>query len=292
MICGRISLRHLAEPRAGREERSLKTVSLLGAFRALTHNRSLAFEFAKRDVLGRYRGANFGLLWSLISPFLLLCIYAFAFGSVMGGRWPQVGSGDASFAMIVFSGLIVHGFFAECLTRAPSLVTSNPNFVKRVVFPLDVLPWSMVLSALFHTFTNVLIFLLLRLIIDGAFAWTVLLLPMVLAPLVVLALGMAFFLASLGVYVRDIAQISGVASAALLFLSSALIPLSAVPDQYRWIFLANPLTFIIDQAREVMLWQRMPDWHGLALYFVLALLVMIAGHIWFRLTQRGFADVL
>lgn len=270
----------------------MNLAGILAPSRVFSRHRSLTLELAKRDVLGRYRGASFGLLWSLISPFLLLCIYAFAFGSIMGGRWAQIGSGTASFAIIVFSGLIIHGFFAECVTRAPTLVTANPNFVKRVVFPLEILPWPMVLSALFHASTNVLIFVVLRLLLDHAFSWTIVLLPLVLAPLVVLALGVSWFLASMGVYVRDIAQVTGVLSAALLFLSSALMPLSAVPAQYRWVFLINPLTFIIDQAREVMLWQRMPDWAGLAAYLAVAVVVLYAGRAWFRLTQRGFADVL
>lgn len=265
---------------------------LLSPFLAFGPYCSLTLELAKRDVLGRYRGANFGLFWSLISPFLLLCIYAFAFGSVMRGHWAEVEAGTTSFAIIVFSGLIIHGFFAECITRAPTLVTSNPNFVKRVVFPLHILPWPMILSALFHTFTNVVIFLVVRGVLDHAFTWTILLLPLVLVPLVVLALGVSWFLASLGVYARDIAQVSGVLATALLFLSSALMPVESVPEAYRWIFIANPLTFIIDQARDVMLWGRMPDWAGLGKYLAVSLTMAYAGHAWFRATQRGFADVL
>lgn len=263
-----------------------------GPFSALGRHRSLTIELTRRDILGRYRGASFGLLWSLISPFLLLCIYAFAFGSIMGGRWPQPAGGDASFAIVIFCGLIVHGFFAECLVRSPVLVTSNPNFVKRVVFPLEVLPWPMVFSALFHTTMNVLVFIVLRLILDGAFSATIVLLPLVLAPLVVLALGVAWLLASLGVYLRDVTQVTGVLSTALLFLSSAMLPAEAVPERYRWILQLNPLSFIIDQAREVMLWGRMPDWAGLGLYMLAALAALAAGHAWFRATKRGFADVL
>lgn len=265
---------------------------LLAPFASLARHRSLVAELAKRDVLGRYRGASFGLLWSLLSPFLLLCVYTFAFGTVMGGRWPQVESGDTSFSIILFAGLIVHGFFAECLTRAPALIVANPNFVKRVVFPLEVLPWSLVAAALFHTLANTLVFVLLRLLMDGDFSATVLLLPLVLVPLVVLALGVAWFLASLAVYVRDIGQVTGVLSMAMLFLSSAMMPAESVPAAYRWIFLANPLTFIIDQARNVMLWGHMPDWSGLAVYLLIALAVMYLGRAWFMATKRGFADVL
>lgn len=249
-------------------------------------------ELAKRDVLGRYKGASFGLLWSLISPFLLLCVYTFAFGTVMGGRWPQIETQQTHFSIILFAGLIVHGLFAECLTRAPALIVANSNFVKRIIFPLDILPWPMVLSAMFHALMNVLVFIALRLALDGQFDWTIVLLPLVLLPLVVLILGVSWFLASLGVYLRDITQVTGVVSMALLFLSSAMMPVESVPESFRWIFLVNPLTAIIDQARNVMLWGRMPDWMVLLRYLIGALCVMYLGRAWFAATRRGFADVL
>ncbi len=269
-----------------------RAFALLSPFSAFLNHWSLTIGLAKRDVLGRYRGASFGLLWSLISPFLMLCVYTFAFGTVMGGRWPQMETQEASFSIILFAALIVHGLFAECLNQAPGLILANPNFVKRVIFPLDILPWPMLLSALFHTLMNVLVFIVLRLAMDGQFSWTIVLLPLVLLPLVVLILGMSWFLASIGVYLRDITQITGVLATALLFLSSALMPVSSVPESYRWIFKLNPLTLIIDQARNVMLWGRMPDWESLALYLVVAIGVMYAGRAWFMATRRGFADVI
>lgn len=255
-------------------------------------HRSLTMGLARRDVLGRYKGASFGLLWSLISPFLLLMVYTFAFGTVMGGRWPQIESGETNFAIILFAGLIVHGLFAESLVRSPALVVANTNFVKRVIFPLDILPWPMLLSALFHTAMNVVVFIVLRLVMDGAFAWTIVLLPVVLLPMFVLMLGVSWFLSSLGVYLRDINQVVGVVSMALLFLSSALMPVQSVPEAYRWVFQLNPLTIIIDQARNVMLWGRMPDWHALGIYLAVALVFMYLGRAWFMATRRGFADVL
>lgn len=278
------------------EPNIVRSVSKKGAkwspLAAITSHGSLTWELARREVLVRYRGASFGLAWSLISPFLLLAIYTFAFGTVMGGRWSQAIESDASFSIILFAGLVVHGFFAECLTRSPLLVTSNPHFVKRVVFPLEILPWPLVLSALFHTAMNTVVFVVLRFFMDGAFDWTIVLLPLVLLPLVTLALGVSWFLASLGVYFRDIVQITGVASMALLFLSSAMMPVESVPEGHRWVFQINPLTFIIDQARNVMLWGVMPDWEGLGLYWLGALIVFFGGYSWFRATRRGFADVL
>lgn len=263
-----------------------------GPFSAFGSHRSLVWELTRREVLGRYRGASFGLLWSLISPFLLLCIYTFAFGTVMGGRWPEIENGETSFAIVLFAGLIVHGFLAECLIRAPELVVGNPNFVKRVIFPLEILPWPMVLSALFHSLMNVVVFLVLRVTMDGEFTWTFVLLPVVMLPLVVLALGMSWFLAALAVYFRDVRQVTGVLSMALLFLSSAMMPVGNVPQSYRWVFVFNPLTFIIDQARAVLLWGMMPDWIGLGLYLVGAIVALVLGWAWFRATRKGFADVL
>jgi ABC-type polysaccharide/polyol phosphate export systems, permease component len=266
--------------------------STSGPFSALGAYRSLTIELAKRDVLGRYRGASFGLLWSLISPFLMLMVYSFAFGFVMKSRWPQGEHEHAHYSVILFVGLIVHGFFAECLNRSPVLITSNANFVKRVIFPLEVLPWPMVASALFHTLMNFVVFLLLHAVLDHTLAWTTIFLPLVLLPLVLLTLGVSWFLAAIGVYLRDVGQITGVLATAMLFLSTAMFPIDALPLQYRWLLIANPLTFIIDQARAVALWGQLPDWVGLGIYTGCALVVVYLGYGVFRLTRRGFADVI
>lgn len=266
--------------------------TLSGPFSALLTHWSLTSELAKREVLGRYRGASFGLLWTLLTPFFILCVYTFAFGSVLGSRWPQIENGHTHFSIILFSGLIVHGFFAECFSRAPGLIVSNPNFVKKVIFPVEILPWPMVLSALFHLLMNLVVFTVLHYAIDGQIAWTIVLFPLVMLPLIVLTLGISWVLASLGVYLRDISQVTGVISMAMLFLSSAMMPLANVPRSYRWVFEINPLTFIIDQAREVMLWGRMPDWQGLGIYLAVAIAVMYGGRAWFMVSKQGFADVL
>ena len=266
--------------------------SLAGPFDAWLRHRSLTWQMAKRDVLGRYRGASFGLLWSLISPFLMLLIYTLAFGYLLKSRWPGTSGNIADFSMLLFIGLIVHGFFAECLNRAPILIVSSPNLVKRIVFPLQVLPWMMVLSALFHAIANSLVYVALNLALRGEFMPTVLLLPLVVLPLAVAALGVGWLLSSLSVFLRDIGQITGVLATAMLFLSSAIVPVDTLPDHYQWVFRLNPLTFIIDQAREVAFWGRMPDWAGLGLYALGALLFAYLGYAVFQKTRRGFADVL
>lgn len=259
---------------------------------ALMRHRSLVWELSKREVLGRYRGASFGLAWSVISPFLMLAVYAFAFGEVLKSRWPHEVGGDHPYAVILFTGLIVHGFFAECITRAPTLIVANPNFVKRVVFPLDVMPWPMVLSALFHALVNTAVLALLMLVTEHVLHVTFLLLPLVFLPLVLLALGISWFLASLGVFFRDIAQVMPVVATALLFLSSAIVPVSMLSERLQMLFHLNPLTFFIDQARAVALVGVAPNWGALSLALLGSFFVAWLGHAWFMATQRGFADVL
>lgn len=275
-----------------REPRRSASSWLVAPAKDVAAHGHLIWELTRREIAGRYKGASFGLMWSLISPFLMLVVYNFAFGTVMDGRWQQAAGADASFAVILFSGLIVHGFFAECLNRAPLLVVSQPNFVKRVIFPLEILPWPMVLSALFHVFMNLLVFVALRLVMDGAFSHTIFLFPIVLLPLMIGMLGVSWFVASLGVYVRDITQVTPVLATAMLFLSSALMPVQAVPAEYRWIFASNPLTPVIEQARDVMLWSRMPDWLLFGKSLAVSLLVLYVGRSFFQATRRGFADVL
>jgi lipopolysaccharide transport system permease protein len=265
---------------------------VLAPFSALMKYRSITFELAKRDVLGRYRGSSFGLLWALISPFLMLSVYTFAFGFVMKAKWPQVAGGQHHFAIILFIGLIIHGVFSECLIRAPTLVTGNPSFVKRVVFPLEILPWPPVYSALFHAGMNFIVFIVLRLILERSFDWTIVLMPVVLVPLVTITMGVSWIFAALGVYMRDISQITGVLSTAMLFISSAMIPVQQLPPSYQRLFSLNPLTFLIDQARAVALWGQMPNWIGLVEYTLGGLVLMYLGYGWFMATKKGFADVL
>ncbi|BBD78875.1 ABC transporter permease [Aerosticca soli] len=265
---------------------------LFGPFSALWKYGSLTHELARRDILGRYRGASFGLAWSLISPFLMLCVYTFAFGVILKSKWPQVAGGDHPFAIILFVGLIVHGFFSECLSRSPTLITGNPGFVKKVVFPLEIFPWQIVLSALFQAGTNLLVFIMLRLLLEGTVSWTIVFIPVVFVPLVCLSLGVSWIFAALGVYLRDINQVTGVLATAMLFLSSAMIPVQTLPEHSRILFHLNPLTFLIDQARAVALWGQYPDWSGLLAYTLGGLVLMYLGYAWFMATKRGFADVL
>lgn len=265
---------------------------LKGPFSAFDQYRDLTFELVRRDILGRYRGANFGLLWSLIGPLMMLVIYTLAFGKIFGSRWNQASGDTAAFGMVIFIGILTHGFFAECLSRAPRLMVENTNYVKRVVFPLHILPWSAVLSALFHMAMNVMVFAALNALLYNRFSIYLFLVPLVVLPLVLMTISVSWVFASLGVYLRDINQAMPVIVTALLFLSSAIVPVDTLSPRYQVIFHLNPLTFFIDQMREVALWGRLPDWHGLLVATLLGLVAMYLSYAWFRFTSRGFADVL
>ena len=272
---------------------ALQPASPAHMVRTLWSNRSLLGQMSRRDVAGRYKGAAFGVAWSFLTPLLMLCVYTFVFSVVFQARWGgDLPEGRVQFALIMFVGILVHTLFSEVVNRAPGLILSNPNYVKKVVFPLEVLPVMAMASAIFHACISVLILLLALLVLNGRMEWTAIFLPVVLAPLVVLTVGVAWFLAALGVYLRDVGQITAIMTLVMLFLAPVFYPITALPEQYRWIVMANPLTFIIEQARDVLIWGRFPDFAGLGLYLFVAVMVAWGGFFWFQKTRKGFADVI
>ena len=258
---------------------------------AWTH-RTLIYQLGKRDVVGRYRGSVAGLAWSFLNPLLMLAVYTFVFAVVFQARWQGATDGKGSFAVILFIGVLVHGIFAECLNRAPGLILANANYVKRVMFPLEILPWVSMGSALFHALVSLMVLLIAQVYVLGGIPPTALLLPVVLAPLVLTTVGLTWIFSAFGVYLRDIGQTTVVITTVALFLSPVFYPVTALPEEYRFLFLLNPLTFIIEQSREVLIWGRLPDWRGLAIYAVASLAVSSAGFWVFQRMRRGFADVL
>ena len=208
---------------------------------SLWRNRSLAAALVKREIIGRYRGSVLGILWSFFNPIFMLIVYTFVFSVVFKARWNTGSDSKTEFALVLFAGLIVFNLFAECFNRAPSLILSNVNYVKKVVFPLEILPWVALGSALFHTFISLGVWLIAYLILFGMPHPTVLFLPLVILPLLLLIMGLTWGLASLGVYLRDVSQLIGLFTTVLMFLSPIFYPASALPEQYRHLLLFNPL---------------------------------------------------
>ena len=260
--------------------------------KSIRSHRQLIAQMAWREVVGRYQGSILGLAWSFFNPLLMLLVYTFVFSVIFKARWSLGTEGNVDYALILFVGLIAHGFFSEVLNRSPGLILSNANYVKKVVFPLELLPVIGLLSALFHSLVNVVVLLIAFMVTGKSLGWTVLFFPVVFLPLAVLALGLSWGLASLGVYVRDVSQTVGIVTMLLMFLAPVVYPVSAVPEHLRPLLMANPLTFIIEQSRNVLIWGRSPAWGGLLLFFCMSALVAWLGFFWFQKTRKGFADVI
>jgi lipopolysaccharide transport system permease protein len=248
----------------------------------------------RREVVGRYKGSALGLAWSFFNPVFMLTVYTFVFSEIFKSRWGGIGSDNSKtqFAVVLFVGMIVLSLFSEVLNRAPGLIVSNVNYVKKVVFPLEILPVVAMGATLFHSFISLCVLLAAFALFNGYLHWTAVFTPLVLLPLVIMTLGLAWMLASLGVFLRDVGQTIVIITTVLMFLSPVFYPVAAVPERFRPYIMANPLTFIIEQAREVLIWGHLPNWLGLGAYTLAATVVAWAGYAWFQKTRKGFSDVL
>ncbi len=259
---------------------------------SLWRHRQLVKTSIKREVLGRYRGSVMGVLWSFFNPLFMLAIYTFVFSEVFKARWSAVSTSKAEFAMVLFAGLIVFNLFADSINRAPGLILSNPNYVKKVVYPLEILPVISLGAAFFHSLVSLLVWLAVYCAFFGLPQVTALCLPFVLLPFILFVLGLSWFLASLGVFLRDVSQFIGIITTAMMFLSPIFYPATALPEQYRAIIYLNPLTTVVEQTRNVLYWGVWPDFTMLGIYTALAALTALLGFVWFQKTRKGFADVL
>jgi lipopolysaccharide transport system permease protein len=261
-------------------------------FGSLWRNHNLIRSMVVREVVGRYRGSFLGILWSFFNPVFMLLVYTFVFSVIFKARWSPSSESKTEFALVLFAGLLVFNLFAECVGRAPTLILSNVNYVKKVVFPLEVLPWIAMGSALFHSLISVAVWLLAYLIIFGQPYATIFLLPVVFVPLILFTMGLTWALASLGVFLRDISQFVGIAITTLMFLSPIFFPATALPVSYRYLLFINPLTPGIEMARDVLYWGKQPNWGMFAIHTVAAAGIAWLGFAWFQKTRKGFADVL
>ncbi len=256
-------------------------------------HKTLIWQLLRRDIYSRYRGSVLGLLWSLGTPLLMLSIYTFVFQYVFKSRWSDAaGDTTLSFAIVLFLGLTIHAVMAEILTKSPLLITGNQNFVKKIVFPLELLSWVTLLGAIFTfliSFGLLLVFILVEL---HRIPLTALLLPLILLPYFLLLLGISWFLAALGVYLRDIQQITGTLATLLLFLSPIFYSVNILPKNLQALIFLNPLSYVVESARAAVIYGKLPDFIGLGIYSLVALFVAWLGYSFFRKVRPGFSDVL
>ena len=269
-----------------------RSTSPLQIVHTIISNRSLLYSLIQREIVGRYRGSVMGLLWSFFNPVLMLAVYTFVFSVVFKARWPGGSDSKIEFALVLFTGLLIFNLFSECLNRAPGLILSNVNYVKKVIFPLEVLPVVVFGQAVFHFLVSLVVWLVFYLIFFGIPLVTILLLPLVLIPLALMTLGFSWFLASLGVYLRDIGQLIGAVTTVLMFLSPIFYPIVSLPEEYRPFMQLSPLTYAVEQARDLMIWGNGMDWSGWVMWMFVSTGIAWMGFAWFQKTRRGFADVL
>ncbi|MCX7114366.1 MAG: ABC transporter permease [Gammaproteobacteria bacterium] len=256
-------------------------------------HRGLIYQLTKREILTKYRGSFAGLFWALLSPLLMLSLYTVVFSIFMRARWAGAGlDNKLMYALLIYAGLINFNFFFECISRAPTLIVTNPGFVKKIIFPLEIYPWVLIGSALFQMIINTVILSLFCLLLLGKLYATILLLPILLIPFILVTLGMSWFLCSIGVYVRDINLAMTFIAQVTMYLSPIFYATTVLPQKLQQAILINPLTYIIEQTRNVVIFGQLPQWPGFFVYFTVSLCVAWLGFLWFQKTKSGFADVL
>lgn len=264
---------------------------MLNLLKTLIKHRSLVIELTKREFTGRYRGSFGGIAWSFVQPLFLLTIYTIAFGVILKTRWGSTGD-TAEYALMLFAGLIIFNAFSECLSKSSTLITSNSNFVKKIVFPLELLPLVTVATALVHATIAIGVWLAGYILLFGMPKSTVIFFPIILWCLIPILLGVAWLFSAIGVVIRDISQITGLLNHALLFLTPIFYSIAAAPPMLKNALMLNPLTFIVEQFREVLFLGNTPNFKGLIIYFVLATLFSWCSLQLFKRLRPTFADVV
>lgn len=266
--------------------------SPLNMAETIVRHRQLIRALAARDIAARYRGSFLGFAWSVLQPVFMLTVYTFVFSEVLKGRWPGGTGSKAEFALVLFSGLLVFNVFAEVFNRSPELILANSNYVKRVIFPLEILPVVGVISASFSLVINIAVWMVFYCIAIGPPHWTAILLPVALLPLFILLTGLSWFLAALGVYLRDMTQITAIITTAFMFLTPIFFPVEAIPERYRGLLALNPLASIVKQVRDVLIWGHGIDVIPFGINISVSLVALLLGYTFFQKVRRGFADVL
>ena len=270
-----------------------KYLNPLSALRGIWKYRDLLSQLVRRNIEVRYKGTMMGLIWMVVTPFVMLAVYTFVFGVVLKVRWgAEFGDSMAAFALIMFCGMTVFNIFSDSINGSVNIVTGNPNYVKKVVFPLELLPVSTVLSACFFGLIWIVILLLGIVLFLHKFCLAAVCLPLIFILLILISCGIAWFVASLGVFVRDLSHVIGIVMMVLYFMTPIFYSVEMVPESFRIVLIMNPLTPLVQSARQVLMYDKWPDWHALGIVAIFSIIIFQLGYFWFMKTKRGFADVL
>lgn len=279
---------------SARRDSVWKYANPVGMARNLWCHRELIWQFTRRQVVQRYKGSYLGLLWSFVTPLALLLVYTLAFSVILKVRWGRGGmaGGHVNYAVMLFAGFVAFNVFSESVLGAPHLIISNPNLVKRVVFPLETLPVNVVGVALVNSLFGLVILLMGVIAVQGYIPWTILFLPLIYLPLILMSAGFAWLFASLSVFIRDVGHLLAVVMQILFFATPIIYPLSAVPESVRFLLYLNPLSFIVNYFRRVIIYGQMPDWGQFSIITLLSGVICVLGYIWFMKSKKTFADVV
>jgi lipopolysaccharide transport system permease protein len=265
--------------------------SLIAPYRSALRGRQVLRELVVREVQSTFHGSVLGTGWFVLQPLAMLVVYAAVFGGILRLGRP---GGGMEFIVTLFSGMVVFGAFSEPVGRASRLVLARPNYVTKVVFPLDLLPWPVVATAALHGATSVVLLLLLQLVATHTLPWTAVLVPLLLVPVLAIGLGISWFLAALGVYVRDTNEVVRVVVQLAFFVCPVVWTAADVAHDsaLHWLVVLNPLAVAMEAMRAALTGAAWPSWPALFGLGAAALLLPAVGHAFFRRTQDGFADVL
>ena len=251
----------------------------------------LIFSFAKRELLGRYKGSALGLAWAVLNPVVMIAIFTFIFAGIFGARFGTNHS-HWEYALYLFCGLLPWSMFQDSVQQSANTIVVNSNLVKRVVFPLEALPAAQVFAALGNQLFATVALLIATIIIRQRLELTAIWFPLLLIPQILFALGVSWLVASLGVFLRDIAQGITLLLMAWMYLTPIIYPESIVPEHFRTFIDLNPFTHLIRNYRHIFLDGLSPDWRGLGYFTLIATIFFLFGYWWFARTRKSFADVV
>lgn len=262
-------------------------------FGSFLKHKNLIYQLSKRDILERYRGSVAGIAWSIITPVLMLSLYTFVFSYIFKARWgeaPDLPKG--MYALVLYTGMILHTLFSECLNRAPSLMRINTSYVKKIIFPLETLTWVTLFSALFQAAIGFGLLILADVIMSGKIYLTIFYVPILLIPFVFVILGICWIITSVGVYFQDVGHLTTIVTTVLMFASPIFYPVSILPENLRVFIFLNPLTYFIEEMRNIIIWGQPLNILHYFIALLCSLFVMFIGYLFFQRTRKGFADVL
>jgi len=256
--------------------------------KSLIKNGELCYMLTKREIQSRYKGSFLGVGWATLNPIFMLTVYTIVFSQIFKTRWGSESGNSMVFAVNLFAGLIVFNLFSECFNRAPTLLTTNPNYIKKIRFPIEILGVLTVGSSLFQASISVVILIIAMAASGITLQITIFLLPLIMAPMILAVLGLTWILSILGVYFKDIGQLTPVITSALMFLSPIFYPSSALPEKLAWIGIINPLRVAIEETRKVLITGDYPNIHLLVVCWIISICLC---EVTYRLTKAKQSEL-